>query len=99
VAFLAVHRSSGRFHVARSPRFDFDKAEDILVPSDQINFAMVPRRAKVARNYDVSASAQVEVGVFLAAPPCALMRRSLGGRRFGGYTVQKAKGSVNEPTR
>src|SRR5216683_3885688 len=76
VALLAVYGCGGKFYIAGCTSFDFDKAEHVLIPADQVNFSMMPWRAEVAGNHDVSATAQVEVGVLLTAPAGALM----GGR-------------------
>jgi len=37
--FAAIHRRFGRFHVARGARFDFDKAQHVFVPADQVDLS------------------------------------------------------------
>ena len=59
---------------------DFDETEHVLVPADQINFSMMPRRAEIARDHDVAAATKVEVGVFLAATAGA----KVGGTEITG---------------
>src|SRR5438045_460372 len=71
--FLAIYGGGSGFHVTRSAGLHFDEAQNLPVPADQINFPMMPRSAKVARDDDVSASPQIEISFFLAATAGHLM--------------------------
>src|SRR6266550_6189919 len=73
MALLAVHGCGGRLDIVRGPRLDFDETEHVSVPPDEINFPMMSCAAEVACDHDVTATSQVEVCVFLAAPSGAKM--------------------------
>jgi hypothetical protein len=75
-------RLSG-FNVVRSTSLDLDETEHVLVPADQINLPMMPRRAEVSRHHDVSAPAQIEISIFLAAPAGGLVGGDLNISRRG----------------
>jgi len=57
---------------------NFDEAENIFVPADQVNFSMMPGGAIVARDHYVTASPQIEICVFFPASSNAKMRRAFG---------------------
>src|SRR5260370_17874732 len=90
VALLAVYGCGGKFYIAGCTSFDFDKTEHVLIPADQVNFSMMPWRAEVAGNHDVSATAQVEVGVLLTAPAGALP----GGPILRGFCGQPRASAI-----
>src|SRR5438477_11606662 len=68
-AFVAIYGGGSGFHVTRGARLYFNEAQNFPIPADQIDFPMMPRGAKVARDDDVSASPQIKISFFLAAPP------------------------------
>ncbi len=87
-SLLAIYRCSSRFDVVRGTGFDLAEAEHIFVPADEIDFAVMPRRAVVSRNHDVSTPAQIEISIFLSATTGAEVGwSSLSVCRFRGYPI------------
>jgi len=98
VSLLAIHSRGSGFHVTRSSRLHFNKAEDIVVPANQINFTMMPRRTVIACDHAVSAMAQVEISVFLTAFSGAEMGRSLRINLLRRDPIQQAKAGLDKVT-
>lgn len=69
VALLPINGGFGWFDVMRGAGLDLDETENIFVPSDEIDFSMMPRRAVVTGDYHVTFAPEIEVRVFL--PPAA----------------------------
>src|SRR6185312_14070757 len=67
-ALIPINGGFGGLHVASGAGLDFDKAEDVLVPADQVDFAAPVGRAKVPGNHGVAVSPEIEVGVLFASP-------------------------------
>jgi hypothetical protein len=56
-ALLAIHRSLCGFDGASSARLHLNETQNIVVPSDQINFAVMPSRASSSRPSHIHAFA------------------------------------------
>lgn len=67
----------GRLDFLRRARFNFYKAQHILIPAYQVDFAPTPRRTEVPSHHDVPKLSQVEVSLFFAPSPDALPVRTL----------------------
>jgi hypothetical protein len=81
---MTIYGGFGGLDVMRRPSFHFDKTEDVSLPPDKIEFAAMMWRAVVARDNGVTSPAQVEVSVFLAAPPGTLVRGHILRRKRAG---------------
>src|SRR6266498_4180672 len=66
-ALLTINSGFGGLHVVGSPRLNLDEAEYFFVPTDEVDFPMVPRRAEIPRNHDIPAPSQIEISFFFAA--------------------------------
>jgi hypothetical protein len=66
-------------YIARCPRLNLNKTKHIAIPADQVNFAPVTWSPVVPGNHQVTEFPQMEVGVFLPAPPGSLVFGSLVG--------------------
>jgi hypothetical protein len=73
---VTVHRRFRGFDLARAAAFHLDEAQNIAIPSNEINFASAEWRAKVAGNDHIAELSQVEVGIFFPPPANLLMSRS-----------------------
>lgn len=93
VALVGVNSGLGGGDVAGGASFNLDKTEFAFVPSDKIEFALMPRGAEVAGDDDVFVFAEVEVGEFFAAASGAQVL-GLGGYREDG--VEDADGELSE---
>jgi len=96
-SLVSVHRSLSGLHVTRRPGLDFDEAEHVFVPADEINFAVMPRRPKIARHHHVPVTAQIEVGVFFSAAAGAVMRGILPRVFLPRNSIEKTKSGLREP--
>lgn len=67
-------------HVVGGAGFHLDETEDVLVPGDQVDLAVVAWGAEVPGNDRVALPAEVEVGVFFALAAYLLA----SGSRVGG---------------
>ena len=85
-----IDRRFGGNHVLPA-RFDLDKTEDVLFPSDQVDFTAAAGAAPIARHHDESPAAQPKVGFDFAAPSGAQMP----GRIFLPLPRQGARQCVN----
>jgi len=87
-SLLAIYRCGSGFDVVGSAGFDLDEAKHIFVPSNEINFAVMPRGTVVSRNHHVAASAQIEISVFFSmAAGAQVGGSSLSVRLFRGYPI------------
>ena len=85
----------------RGAGFDFDEAEHVFVPADQVDLPGMPRRTKIARHHDVTATPQVEISFFLTAAAGYLVGWSLDifGGNFADDEVQSAEEGLGDPAR
>jgi hypothetical protein len=72
---VPVHGCCGSLHFERCSGLNFYKTKHIGIPADQVNLSAATRRAVVPGHDRVTQLAQMEVGVFLAAPAGTLVRR------------------------
>ena len=89
-AFLPINRRFGRFDLMTRSRLHFYEAENIMVPSDQVNLTVMPRRAVVPRHHDVTLLSQIEIGVFLATPPDLVPQRIPVACAVRGKVIQES---------
>lgn len=78
----------------RGPGFDFNKAEHIFFPTDQVNLASPQRRAKIAGHHYISQPPQIEIHIFLAAPPRTLVTGPLFGASVCAASQSSARNVV-----
>ena len=64
--FVTVYRRFGGLYVASGTGLDFDEAQHVFVPADQIEFAAAARTAVIAGNDHISLAAEVAVCEILA---------------------------------
>jgi hypothetical protein len=81
IAFFLVYGRLRGSNVAGGPGLYLDKAQHSVVPTHQIEFALVPRRAEVAGHDYILMLPQVEIGEFLAVAPGAEVICFGGGRQ------------------
>lgn len=96
-AFLAIDGRLGGLYVARGACFDFDEAQHVFVPADQVDLSVVTWRTEVARDHDVSALAKIKVGVFFATAAGAEMCGS--GFLIRWNAIKKMENGVGEAAR
>lgn len=91
VALLPINGGFGWFDVMRGAGLDLDETKNIFVPSDEIDFSMMPRRAVVTGDYHVTLAAKIEVRIFL--PPAAdkQVRRKLFVVPLDRNVIEKTK--------
>lgn len=77
VTLLAIDSCSGGFYVTRAG-LDFDEAEYVFVPRDEIDFSVVAWGAEIACDHDIALTPQLEVGCFLATAAGTLVRGFFG---------------------
>jgi hypothetical protein len=75
---------------------DLRETQDVVVPSNQVDFAAPVGRSEIARD-DVPMSSKVEIGVFFATPSgaqmlCSIVRR----KRAARDPVEDANRDVNK---
>lgn len=97
VAFLPVHCGLRGFHVVGGTGLDLNETQDVVVLSNQVDFAAPVGRSKIARGHDVPMSSKVEIGVFFATPSgaqmlCSIVRR----KRAARDPVEDANRDVNK---
>ncbi len=66
-ALALVDGGLGGLDRARGAGLDLDEAEHVAIPADQVDLAVTPGRAPVARHHQVTLAAQVKICLFLAA--------------------------------
>ena len=77
LAFLPVNRGFGGLYVVSGASLDLDEAQDVLMPANEIDFAVTVRRTKIAGHHRVPAPSKIEVSVFLTTPAGAQVVRTL----------------------
>jgi hypothetical protein len=94
---LAIHGCFGGFHIVSGARLHFDKAQDVFLPSDQIDFTSVMWRTKISGDHHISASTQEKIRIFFAAFAGALVfRMTFSRKRVISQPVESADGGVGE---
>lgn len=95
-AFRDRQRFSG-LHVVRGASLDLDEAQHIVVPADQVNFAVMARRAVITRDHLVAKTAQIEISVLFTALSDTLARSGASRRpALRRKSVQYAKGELSD---
>lgn len=84
LSLLLVDRGFSRHEIPAATRFDLDKAEDVFVPSDQVNVAATAGRAEVSGDNNESEFAQIEEGFIFAAGAEGKVGSSRGRPAEGG---------------
>ena len=56
--FLAIHRCGSGLDVTGGTSFDLDEAKHIFVPSNEIDFSVMPRGREISCNHHVPAAAK-----------------------------------------
>ncbi len=74
-ALMPVHRRLRGLHVARGSRLNFNEAQNICLPADQVDLPSATRRPKIARHHRIAQLPQVKVRVFLPTRAGALVPR------------------------
>jgi hypothetical protein len=99
-SLVLIDSGFARLHVTRGAGFDFDEAENVFVPGDEVDFAAAARRAEVARYDRVAELSQVKVCGFFAPAPGELVSGSFVAREgAGGEPVECAKRRLDERAR
>src|SRR5438034_9885882 len=89
---LAIHRCGSGLHVARCTGCGLDEAKHIFVPSNKIDFSVMPRGAVISRNHYISTPAEIEVGIFFASAAGSEVRGGLVLSSFLSDAIQKSNG-------
>src|SRR5205807_8240397 len=66
--FVPVHGRFPGLNLQRSPGFNFNKTENISLPSDQVDLSPTTNRPEVPRHHDVAKPAQKEISVLFPPP-------------------------------
>jgi hypothetical protein len=74
---MPVHGGFSGLHIARASRLNLDKAKDVFLPTDQINFSPAARRPEVSRYHGVAELPEMEVSRLFAAPTGEVMGSNL----------------------
>jgi hypothetical protein len=98
VTLFSVYRGFRRLYVPRRPRLDLNEAQHLFVPADQVNFPVMASRAVISCDHYISASPQIEIGVFLSAPASSQMSGTFG-IAVGGDPVNRPKSQLREAAR
>src|SRR5208337_3729653 len=69
--FIAIYGGFRGLRITLAASLHFNKTQDVPIPAGQIEFAAMMRRAVVARDDHVAATAQVKISVFLRDGLCA----------------------------
>jgi len=77
---MAVDCGCSGLHVERGARLDFDEAENVAFPSNQVDLATAARGAEVAGDHGVAQLAQMKVSGLFALASSAMMSCALVGR-------------------
>jgi hypothetical protein len=95
--FVAIHGGLRRLYVVGSAGFDFNEAQHVLVPTDQIDLPATIGRTEIAGDHDVSPPSKLEVNIFLSATAGAQMiGHVFPGQGFGADPVEDAYCGVSE---
>src|SRR5580700_1986181 len=91
-ALMTVDCSFAGFYVTRGPRLHLDKAENIVFPSDEVDFSPAARRTKISRHHRVTQPAKMKVRRFLAVPASPQVGRAVSCRQsMFRQPIQKAE--------
>ena len=94
---VPVHGSFGGFDIVRGAGLDFDEAQHIFIPTDQVNLSPGMRRTEVSREHHVTAATQVKISVVFAPFSDALMDGQVVRRNCVlGKPVESADGGMGE---
>src|ERR1041384_5970882 len=94
---MLIDRSFSRLYCVRGAGFDFNEAQHIFVPADEVNFSTAPRRSEVAGDDDVAKTAKIEIRVlFTAASSMEMDRPFVGYRQFVVEPIKTADDGVRE---
>jgi hypothetical protein len=97
VTLGAIDGGFGGFDGARGAGFHLDEAERVVMVADEVEFAAVIGRAKVAGDDGVAVAAEIEVGVFFAAAAgLEMFGGGIGGEKFGGEPVEGAESGLGD---
>jgi hypothetical protein len=77
--FLPVNRGLCGLHVVGGASFELDEAQDVVVPSNQVNLAATIGRSKIPGNHNVPISSKIEIGIFFTTPSSPQMLWSIVG--------------------
>ncbi len=89
--FVGVHGSLSWSDGARGARFDFDEAEHVLFPCDQIEVSTRTGGAPAARSDDEPPAAQIEIcGALTPASRSEVRRLTVAVERGAIQTIEKA---------
>ncbi len=80
-ALLPVDRGLGGFYVVGGASFDLDKAQDVVVLPNQVDFAATGGRTKITGDHGASAPSKIEIGVFFTAPADTQVLSDVVGRQ------------------
>ena len=58
--FVPVHGGLGSLHIPRCPSLNFNKTKHISIPANQVDFASILRRTKIARHDHIAQLPQME---------------------------------------
>ena len=83
----AIDRCFRGLDIVRGPRLHLDKAQNVSIPTDQIDFPSPPRAAVVACHHHIPDLTQVEISIFFPMTAGLLMLREVFGAQ---YSVGKA---------
>src|SRR5580692_2878046 len=91
-ALVTVDCRFAGFYITSGPRLHLDKAENIVFPSDEVDFSPAARRTKISRHHCVAQPAEIKVSRFLAAPASAQVGRAVFCRQsMLRQPIEKAK--------
>lgn len=76
--FCRIYRSLSRFYLSGGPGLHFDKAENVSVPSNQVDFAFAAWRLPVTRHNYIPQTTQMKISVLFTAPGYSYVIGNLG---------------------
>jgi hypothetical protein len=95
-SFVPVHRGLSGLHVQRGTRLNFNEANNIPVPADQVDLSPAARRPEIAFHYHITQLPQIEVRLLFSLRPGALVPGPRIGREHAvPYPIQ----TVNDGSR
>lgn len=94
---FAINREFSRHNAAIGAGFDFDKAESVAFPSDEVEFAAATGGAPVSGDNGVSVTAQVKVCSFFATTSGFEMLGFIAdGRKPRGEEIEDTEDGADE---
>lgn len=90
------HGSGGRRKAGVGPGLHFDETQDVLIPSDQIDFAAIMGNAEIRRHESVAQALQMKERLGLAALAQSEMLGS-AGTASAAKPAQRADDELSEP--